>query len=73
MGIVARGRTTLLVAHRLPTAATADRVLVVDHGRIVEDGPHELLLARGGRYAELWSAFNVEEAHAEEAESTSVA
>ena len=68
MGIVARGRTTLLVAHRLPTAATADRVLVVDRGRVVEDGPHEVLLARGGRYAELWSAFNVEEAS-----STSVA
>jgi ATP-binding cassette subfamily B protein len=61
MGIVAHGRTTLLVAHRLPTAATADRILVVDRGRIVEDGPHEVLLARGGRYAELWGAFTADD------------
>jgi ATP-binding cassette subfamily B protein len=58
MGIVARGRTTLLVAHRLPTARTADRVLVVDRGRVVEDGSHDELLALGGRYAELWGAFD---------------
>ncbi|MEY2569972.1 MAG: ATP-binding cassette, subfamily bacterial, partial [Acidimicrobiaceae bacterium] len=62
MGIVAHGRTTLLVAHRLPTAATADRILVVDHGRIVEDGSHAVLLARGGRYAELWGAFSADDA-----------
>jgi ATP-binding cassette subfamily B protein len=58
MGIVASGRTTVLVAHRLPTAATADRILVVDGGRIVEEGTHEDLLASGGRYAQLWSAFS---------------
>jgi ATP-binding cassette, subfamily B, bacterial len=57
MGIVATGRTTVLVAHRLPTAATADRILVVDDGHIVEEGTHPDLLARGGRYAQLWSAF----------------
>lgn len=50
-------RTTLVVAHRLTTAARADRVVVMDHGRIVEDGTHELLLARGGRYAGLWRTF----------------
>lgn len=50
-------RTTLVVAHRLTTAARADRVVVMDRGRVVEDGTHTELLARGGRYAELWSAF----------------
>jgi ATP-binding cassette subfamily B protein len=50
-------RTTLVVAHRLTTAARADRVVVMDRGRIAEDGTHGELLARGGRYAELWRTF----------------
>ncbi|MGW2679699.1 ABC transporter ATP-binding protein [Streptomyces sp. NPDC001436] len=50
-------RTTLVVAHRLTTAARADRVVVMDRGRVVEDGTHTELLARGGRYAELWRTF----------------
>ncbi|MEY2438334.1 MAG: ATP-binding cassette, subfamily bacterial [Acidimicrobiaceae bacterium] len=57
MGIVAAGRTTILVAHRLPTARSADRVLVIDGGRVVEQGTHDELLARGGRYASMWEAF----------------
>jgi ATP-binding cassette subfamily B protein len=56
MGQVARGRTTIVIAHRLQTARTAERVLVVDNGLIVEDGSHDELLALGGRYAGLWSA-----------------
>ncbi|UGY91536.1 ABC transporter ATP-binding protein [Streptomyces gobiensis] len=50
-------RTTLVVAHRLTTAARADRVVVLDHGRVVEDGTHTELVAREGPYAELWRTF----------------
>ncbi|HEV2452219.1 MAG TPA: ABC transporter transmembrane domain-containing protein, partial [Streptosporangiaceae bacterium] len=53
-------RTTLVVAHRLTTAARADRIVVVDNGRIVESGSHEELLTADGTYASLWHAFTGE-------------
>jgi ATP-binding cassette subfamily B protein len=54
---LAHGRTTLLIAHRLQTARNADRIVVLEDGLLVEDGPHEDLVARGGPYAKLWEAF----------------
>ena len=48
-----RGRTTLVIAHRLATVLKADRILVMEDGRIVEEGTHQSLVARGGAYAEL--------------------
>jgi ATP-binding cassette subfamily B protein len=56
MGIAAQGRTTILIAHRLQTARLADRIIVIDAGRVVEDGSHAELLAQGGRYREMWAA-----------------
>ncbi|HEX7522257.1 MAG TPA: ABC transporter ATP-binding protein [Acidimicrobiia bacterium] len=52
------GRTTVVVAHRLSTAARADRVAVIDHGQLVELGTHKQLLARDGRYAQLFAAWD---------------
>jgi len=54
---LSQGRTTIAIAHRLSTAARADRVLVLAHGRLVEDGPHAELVTAGGTYARLYDAW----------------
>ncbi len=54
---VARGRTTLLIAHRLQTARVAQRIVVIEDGLVVEQGTHDALVQAGGRYTKLWEAF----------------
>ena len=57
----ARGRTTLVITHRLRAAQDADWVVVLDEGRVVEAGPHAALLAAGGLYARLWRVQQIED------------
>ncbi|EYD77043.1 ABC transporter, ATP-binding protein/permease protein [Rubellimicrobium mesophilum DSM 19309] len=56
-----QGRSVIVIAHRLSTIADADRIVVLEDGRLIEEGTHDALLARGGRYAELWSRQTREE------------
>ena len=68
---IARGHTTLVIAHRLSTVMDADQILVMDHGRIVERGTHRALLERGGSYAQMWLLQQQEEAEREKAAAVS--
>ncbi|HEY5685258.1 MAG TPA: ABC transporter ATP-binding protein [Acidimicrobiia bacterium] len=61
LGRLLAGRTAIVIAHRLQTAERADRVLVVDDGRIIEDGPFATLVARGGAFAELQAIWKAAE------------
>jgi ATP-binding cassette subfamily B protein len=57
LDVLLENRTAILIAHRLSTAMRADRIAVVDDGRIIEVGPHEELVAEGGRYAEMYATW----------------
>jgi len=52
---VSRGKSSVVIAHRLSTIVNADRILVLEQGKVVEQGNHQSLLADKGRYAQLWT------------------
>ncbi|MDE3131268.1 MAG: ATP-binding cassette domain-containing protein, partial [Acidobacteriota bacterium] len=60
LDVLLQARTAVLIAHRLTTAMKADRIVVVDDGRIVESGSHDELVASGGRYAEMYATWSAQ-------------
>lgn len=64
---ISANRTTLIIAHRLSTIVDADQILVMEAGRVLEQGAHRELLERGGRYAEMWRLQQTEQPAADEA------
>jgi ATP-binding cassette subfamily B protein len=62
LAVLMEGRTALIIAHRLSTIRAVDRIVVLSKGRIVEEGPHEELLAKNGLYARLYRLKSVQDA-----------
>ena len=56
MQTAAKGKTVFYISHRLSTTRDADRIIMLERGRIIEEGTHKQLLARNGKYAEMWNA-----------------
>ena len=57
MKTIMRDWTAIVIAHRLSTVKHADRIIVMDHGQIIEEGTHDDLMAQGGHYAELYNTY----------------
>ena len=57
LGMILTGTTSILIAHRLSTVKAADRIIVLERGRIIEEGGHQYLLDRGGHYASLYNTY----------------
>ncbi len=55
LAAMGQGRTVMTIAHRLSTVVDADRIIVLEAGEVIEQGTHAQLLARGGRYAQMWA------------------